>query len=321
MFQGMEYVYQVYLDKSFSKAAASLFISQPSLSANVKRVEKRIGSPIFDRSTKPLSLTECGKEYIRCVEEILAVEKGFSQFVHDFENLKTGSLTLGGSNLFSSWILPSLISEFAARYPNIRINLLEENTMQLTELLQKGTVDLILDNTSLDASIFHSRLFQEEHLVLAVPRSFSINKNLEPFQIPNDLIPNHWNFLNNEVPTVPLHLFSELPFIMLKNENDTGRRARLICQDSHFTPNIILNMDQQMTAYNICQSGLGICFVGDIVLIRIPHNDNVVYYKLPAQHNSRRVCFYWKKGRYFSRAMEEFLNGCCPPSDASDFAD
>lgn len=321
MFQGMEYVYQVYLDKSFSKAAASLFISQPSLSANVKRVEKRIGSPIFDRSTKPLSLTECGKEYIRCVEEILAVEKGFSQFVHDFENLKTGSLTLGGSNLFSSWILPSLISEFAAHYPAIRINLIEENTMQLTELLQKGTVDLILDNTSLDASIFHSRLFQEEHLVLAVPRSFSINKNLESFQIPDDLLPNQWNFLNNEVPAVPLHLFSELPFIMLKNENDTGRRARLICQDSHFTPNIILNMDQQMTAYNICQSGLGICFVGDIVLSRIPHNDNVAYYKLPAQHNSRRVCFYWKKGRYFSRAMEEFLNGCCPPSDVSDASD
>ena len=67
MFQGMEYVYQVYKDKSFSKAAANLFISQPSLSANVKRVEKKVGFPIFDRSTKPLSLTECGKEYIQSV--------------------------------------------------------------------------------------------------------------------------------------------------------------------------------------------------------------------------------------------------------------
>ena len=60
MFQGMEYVYEVYLEKSFSKAAEKLFISQPSLSANVKRVEHHIGYPIFDRSTKPLSLTECG---------------------------------------------------------------------------------------------------------------------------------------------------------------------------------------------------------------------------------------------------------------------
>ena len=57
MFQGMEYIYEVYKEKSFSKAAAALFISQPSLSANVKRVEHRIGYPIFDRSTKPLQLT------------------------------------------------------------------------------------------------------------------------------------------------------------------------------------------------------------------------------------------------------------------------
>ena len=297
MFQGMEYVYQVYKDKSFSKAAANLFISQPSLSANVKRVEKKVGFPIFDRSTKPLSLTECGKEYIRCVEEILAVEKGFSQFVYDFDNLETGTLTLGGSNLFSSWILPSLISNFAPHYPNIRINLIEENTTQLTELLQKGIVDLILDNTTLDSAVFDSKLYKEEHLVLAVPHSFSINSELTSFQIPNDLIKRK-DFQMDSVPVVPLRLFSDL-------------------QDSNFKPNIILNMDQQMTAYNICQSGLGICFIGDIILSRIPRNKNVVYYRLPTQHNTRRVCFYWKKGRYFSRAMEEFLNCCCRMDESS----
>ena len=51
MFQGMEYVYEVYKQKSFSKAAAKLYISQPSLSANVKRIEKKVGYPLFDRST------------------------------------------------------------------------------------------------------------------------------------------------------------------------------------------------------------------------------------------------------------------------------
>ena len=67
MFQGMEYVYEVYKEKSFSKAARKMFISQPSLSANVKRVEQKLGYPIFDRSTKPLELTEFGKNYIRSI--------------------------------------------------------------------------------------------------------------------------------------------------------------------------------------------------------------------------------------------------------------
>ena len=89
MFQGMEYVYEVYKEKSFSKAAASLFISQPSLSANVKRIEKRIGCPIFDRSTKPLQLTECGRKYIESVEQIMEIEKNFRDFIRDWGELKT----------------------------------------------------------------------------------------------------------------------------------------------------------------------------------------------------------------------------------------
>ena len=57
MFQGMNYVYEVYKEKSFSKAAKNLYISQPSLSANVRRVEAKIGYPIFYRNTSPLTLT------------------------------------------------------------------------------------------------------------------------------------------------------------------------------------------------------------------------------------------------------------------------
>ena len=127
MFQGMEYVYEVYKEKSFSRAAANLFISQPSLSANVKRIEKRIGYPIFDRSTKPLQLTECGEKYIQAVERIMDIQKNFSDFVQELAQLKTGSLSIGGSNFFSSWILPPLIAKFSRTYPSIKISLIRKH--------------------------------------------------------------------------------------------------------------------------------------------------------------------------------------------------
>ena len=116
MFQGMEYIYEVYKEKSFSKAAAALFISQPSLSANVKRVENRIGYPIFDRSTKPLQLTEVGKHYIQAVEKVMDIENNLENFILDLGNLKTGTLNVGGSNFFSSWILPPLIADFSGSW-------------------------------------------------------------------------------------------------------------------------------------------------------------------------------------------------------------
>ena len=107
MFQGMHYIYAVYKEGSFSKAAKSLFISQPSLSATVKRIEEKIGYPVFDRSTKPLQLTEPGVQYIRTVEKLMSVESDFTEYINDWGGLQTGNLTLGGSSLFSSWPSPS----------------------------------------------------------------------------------------------------------------------------------------------------------------------------------------------------------------------
>ncbi len=58
MFHGMNYVMEVYKEQSFSKAAQNLYISQPALSAAIKKIEKKIGAPLFDRSVSPIQLTE-----------------------------------------------------------------------------------------------------------------------------------------------------------------------------------------------------------------------------------------------------------------------
>lgn len=306
MFQGMEYVYEVYKEKSFSRAAANLFISQPSLSATVKRIEKRIGYPLFDRSTKPLSVTQCGERYIQTVEQILSAKNEFEGFINDWGNLKTGTLSVGGSNFFSSWVLPGLIADFARKYPLIKIELIEESTANLEQLLQNGTLDFAVDNCLLDEAVFDHCVFQEEHLLLAVPRSFPVNDTLTEYQIPIDEIRNN-QFLSPEVKAVPLKAFRTEPFIMLKPENDTGKRALAICRRNHFQPHVVFELDQQLTAYNITCSGMGISFIGDMLISRVPDNPHLIYYKLPVEESTRNVYFYWKKGRYFSRAMEEFL--------------
>lgn len=306
MFQGMEYIYEVYKEKSFSRAAANLFISQPSLSANVKRIEKRIGYPVFDRSTKPLQLTECGEKYIQAVEHIMGIEKNFQDFILDWGELKTGVLNIGGSNFFSSWVLPPLIADFSRKYPLIKISLTEESTANLSQLLQTGKLDFMIDNCSLDERSFDQTIYQREQLLLVVPKSFSINKRLIDYQIPIEKIRNR-SFLSEKTPAVPLHSFATEPFIFLKNDNDTGKRALNICQENHFFPDIAFQLDQQMTAYNITCLGMGITFIGDMLLSRVPVNPELVFYKLPGNTCSRNVYFYWKKGRYISRAMDEFL--------------
>ena len=242
MFQGMEYIYEVYKEKSFSKAAAALFISQPSLSANVKRVENRIGYPIFDRSTKPLQLTEVGKHYIQAVEKVMDIENNLENYLLDLGNLKTGTLNVGGSNFFSSWILPPLIADFSQKFPHVQISLVEESTAKLSQFLQAGKLDLVIDNCILDNQIFEHYTYQKEQLLLAVPKNYSVNTRLQKYQIPIEEIRNG-QFRSSHIPSVPLNKFENEPFIILRSDNDTGKRALTICQENLFSPSVVFRLD------------------------------------------------------------------------------
>lgn len=307
MFHGMNYVYEVYKEMNFSKAAKNLYISQPSLSAAVKKVENEVGFPIFDRSTNPIQLTELGKEYINAVERIRDVEHGFDHFINDINDLKTGSIAIGGTNLFASLILPPLLSEFTEKFPLIHVNLAEAGTTQLAEQLLSGKLDLIIDNHEMDPMVYGKTFFCEEHLLLTVPKKYASNLAAADYALTSRDIKN-LRHLDPSVRPVPLEPFFEEPFLFLKSGNDTRMRADAICREHHFAPRIKLKLDQQMTAYNLSSYGMGITFSGDILIQHVPDNENLVFYKLDDDISTRDVNFYYKRNRYMTRTMREFLN-------------
>lgn len=307
MFQGMYYVYEVYKEMNFSKAARNLFISQPSLSAAVKKAEARIGFPIFDRSSNPIQLTDLGKEYIRSIETIMEVEKGFQNYVNDMQELKNGSVSIGGTNLFASYVLPPLLSRFTERYPQIRVHLTEATTSELTKRLFSGSLDLLIDNQSMDPSIYGKSFFCEDHLLLTVPIHFSSNQKLKDYALTAaDIRENR--HLSSRIPSVPLTGFQSEPFLLLKAGNDTRKRADRICHNSHFLPQIKLELEQQITAYNLSRYGMGISFSSDTLIRHIPEDQRLVYYKLNHQEASREVNFYYKHKRYMPKVVSTFLD-------------
>lgn len=310
MFHSMNYIYEVYKERSFSKAAAKLYISQPSLSATVKKTETKIGSPIFDRSVNPIQLTECGRHYIKAVEEMMDLENQFENYVNDLHELKTGQLAIGGSNVFASYILPPLITKFTQKYPLVKIHLIEANTPQLIKQLFQGTLDLIIDNSTFPDSVYQKRFYKEEALLLAVPKVFSSNLAAAKYQLTSTDILNG-KHLNRNTPAAPLKFFSQDPFIFLRTGNDTRARAEKICQAQSFTPNIILKLDQQVTAFNLCCYGMGVTFVTDTILNYIKANEDCCFYKINEPETMRNIYFYHKQSKYISRAMEEFLMISC----------
>lgn len=306
MFKGMHYVYEVYKESSFSKAAKNLFISQPSLSADIKKIEQQLGFEIFDRSTSPIRLTEHGREYIRSVEKIMEIEAGFENFINDLEDLKSGSISIGGTNFFASFILPPLILQFSKKYPRITINLVETNTSMLEKQLNEGALDLVIDNCLFDPAVYGRQFFSREQLVLAVPRKFDANVRAMDYRLSVEDI-KAGKHLGDGMEPVPLELFKKEAFLFLKEGNDTRRRAEIICRHSEFRPQITLMLDQQITAYNLTCYGMGISFISDSMVKNVKPDDNVIFYKLDNRDSARDVCLYYKSGRYMTKAAKEFL--------------
>ena len=297
----MVYVYEVYRHRSFTRAAQALYISQPSLSQMIRKAEVRIGSPIFDRSTSPIGLTETGRAYIRAAEQVLQIEADFKQYLDDAERCVTGVLTLGGTTLFTSYVLPPLLSAFSDRYPGVELRLHEAHTAQLMEQLQEGRLDFAIDNSAFDPAIYESHLYQKEQVILAVPRALPVNGRAARFRM------TARELSRKDAPRVPLDLFADTPLLLLKEGNDTRRRAELLCAKAGFAPKIRLQLDQQLAAYNLAGYGLGAAFISDTLALSAPPDERLYFYRLDSSDVDRNISLFHKRTRVLSAPMHALL--------------
>lgn len=306
MFANMNYVYEVYKEESFSKAASKLFISQPALSAMIKKVEKKTGALLFDRSTNPVRLTECGEKYISIVEKIMEMEEEFSSYVSDLNELTTGHLSVGGTYLFAAYVLPEILQKFQEMYPNVELSLIEGHTTQLENKLFSGELDLLMDNYPMDEELYEKKFVKKEQLLLAVPADFQSNAAAKSWSLSAEDIRQGLH-RKRETYGVPLKMFENEPFVLLRAHNDTRERVDRIFRHAEILPKIAWKLDQILTAYHLAERGMGISFISDTALKYLPVNPKIYYYKIQDPAAERNVYFYYRKNKYFTRSMEEFI--------------
>ena len=309
----MQYVYTVYQERSFSKAAKKLFLSQPALSAVVKKVEKEVGEPLFDRSTQPFTVTPAGEYYIASVRQILAINDNMTRYFHDSSDLKTGRLALGSSSFFCAYTLSSQIGAFRQRYPGIQIELREMNVEILKSRVEADELDIILETAFFDEDNLEKYLYTYEDILLGVPKDYPVNDALRPSQLSFRDV-REGRYREKDVPTVSLSRFREDPFLFLREGNDLYARGRKLCADAGFEPRVVIYLDQILTAFNIACTGAGVTFVRSSIPRFTPETDRLVYYKLDSPLARRPIYYAYKRGKYLSYPMRAFLemNGIRP---------
>ncbi len=223
----------------------------------------------------------------------------------DMNELKTGTIKVSGENFVSSFILPKIIIEFSKRYPGIKVEIIESNSPDLRQLLLNETADLLIAH-DFDKDLYSFQPILEETLLLAVPETFLENEKLKDYLLTREDIING-KHLSRSCPKITLSKFKDTPFILLKKGNDTRRRANLILDEEGTTlSNVKIYLDQLITSYNMVCFGLGVGIVND-VLVKNSAQSGCVYYKIGGRSAYRTMSIGYKKNRYVSKAMAEFI--------------
>ena len=306
-FHRKDVIYTIAQEQSFSKAAQKLFIAQPSLSLMVKNLEEDLGTPLFDRSCKPIRLTEAGREYIRATEQIREIEQAYQEYILRLNNLETGSLRIGSNQLLSSLVLPKYIAHFMQAYPNIQLSLIDANSTSLENAISTGALDIVIDNSVLSPEAFEQKYLATEHLLLAIPAAFPENDACKAYQLTyQDILENR--HIDHTKP-VPLEVFSETPFILMNRDNDTRKQTNAIFQEMDFTPKVLFELDRLANLYSYVEQGTAASLVSDTLVrnIRGVDQENIVFYMLPTKHNRRSIYASYKKNKYCTKAMSTLI--------------
>lgn len=187
----LEYVVAVDTYRHFARAAEHCFVTQPTLSMQIKKLEEDLGIIIFDRSKQPLIPTDVGYRIIDQARVVLNESEEVKNIIKEHKNEISGLLRIGIIPTLAPYLLPLFIGNYKRAYPNIVIKVEELPTSAIIELLHKDLLDVgILVTPLKEEKIIEKPLFYEEMMLYAHPDDVLYNK--EEITIKDIARPDIW---------------------------------------------------------------------------------------------------------------------------------
>ena len=288
---------------SFSRAAEELYIGQSSLSMAIQRIEAELGTPLFDRRQHPVRLTAAGEEYIRFYHQVRPLQNNMMTKIRDLAELKTGTVTLGGTHYLLSYILPETIVRFTQLYPGIDLKIVEAQSGEFKEKLMNCEIDFCLKCDATDPKLQTIAHAFFDKLYLAVPKAMVTEKNLGSNWLSAQDVREGRD--DGYQHNFRIEDFEKMTFLQLTPGNNLYKRSEAIFEQLGARPQKIIMFQQFVTAYNLAESGLG-CTLASSRLISKRMYSGLVYYSLPSPLMMRDFHFTTKKDAYVSKAIRAF---------------
>lgn len=301
----MQYIYTIYQEGSFSKAAEKLYLTQPALSIAIHKVEKNIGMPLFDRKRKPLQLTDAGRIYVDTIQKMLLLEKEQQQKLNDIQNLVTGAIRLGGTHYLNAYILPDILASFNRDYPGVELQIMERSAYELSRMLTGRELDLTFNCSPEFIQDFPRYEMFEDNILLAVPADDAFSRKYARCALTAAQV-KAGRHRQPDCTRLPLAALAEPELILLRKGNNLYERAWEMFAAAGVTPRVKMDLNQLVTAYHLAEAGMAATLVSGRIVK--PGSDTLRYYPLDTPLATRIFYILLPQNAYVPVAVRRFVD-------------
>ena len=179
----LKYIVAVAKEKHFRKASETCFVSQPTLSVAIKKLEDELGVILFERRKQDVLITSVGKKIITIAEEILERSKDIKQISKEAQGDLSSELKIGAIYTIAPYLLPKLIPSFHKLAPNIPLIIEENYTHALADKLQSGELDIVILSLPFDEPNIETYPLYEETFSAIIPKEHPLAKGNKPVKL------------------------------------------------------------------------------------------------------------------------------------------
>lgn len=173
-----QYILTVLQEGSITAAARKLYISQPSLSQMIKLAETNLGTPIFNRTTDPITLTYAGKKYIEAARKIMTIDANLQKEIDEINHENHGTIKLGIPVQRAIQVLPYVVPRFIRMYPHVSLDIWENGSDKTETAVLEGHVDLACLTAYPKHDALNYILVENEDLVLLTSKRSDLARRI-----------------------------------------------------------------------------------------------------------------------------------------------
>jgi LysR family hydrogen peroxide-inducible transcriptional activator len=287
----LRYIVAVARERHFGRAADACFVSQPTLSVAVRKLEEELNTQIFERTNTEVSMTSLGALIVDQAQRVLEEANSLKHLAMHGQDPLSGPLRLGAIYTIAPYLLPSLVRIARERLPNVPLFLEENFTVRLLEILRQGALDcLVLAEPFASAGLNQIDLYDEPFLV-AVPKG------------------HPWEFRTS----IPHRELKEQNTLLLGTGNCFRDHVLGVCPElNRFGSGATLGEQRSFegssleTIRQMVASGIGISVMPRTSVADPEATDQLIRY-IPFEDPipTRRICLVWRKNFPRAAAMEE----------------